>query len=255
MKRRALLFLCGLPVVGLAAAGCAGRTERVERREESHPLMRRARTRKAANDIDGAIALYQEALERRPTLARAHLELGLLFDQPREDFVRAIYHYERYLELRPRAEKRELIEDLTRHARLAFAASLPEQPSGAVQLIAELRRENAALRAELARARGAVRTPQPRPSPASGASARSPEPAPRATTPLRPPAPEPAAPALETYTVQAGDTLTRIAARVYGDAGQWTRIFEANRDVLRDPSSVRPGQQLAIPPAEERNRR
>ena len=50
------------------------------------------------------------------------------------------------------------------------------------------------------------------------------------------------------YTVVAGDSLSRIAQREYGDANEWHRIFEANRDSIKDPDLIHPGQSLAIPP-------
>jgi nucleoid-associated protein YgaU len=62
--------------------------------------------------------------------------------------------------------------------------------------------------------------------------------------------PEPAAadnPYTQTYVVQAGDTLSKIAQRYYGDAALYTKIFEANRDVLKDPNRISPGQKLRIP--------
>lgn len=59
----------------------------------------------------------------------------------------------------------------------------------------------------------------------------------------------PAPPAAETYTVVAGDSLSKIAKRVYGDANQWRRIFEANRDQIENPDLIRPGQKLKIPQA------
>jgi nucleoid-associated protein YgaU len=49
------------------------------------------------------------------------------------------------------------------------------------------------------------------------------------------------------YTVQPGDTLSKIAKNYYGDANQYTRIFEANRDKLENPNVIRPGQRLLIP--------
>ena len=49
------------------------------------------------------------------------------------------------------------------------------------------------------------------------------------------------------YTVKAGDTLSKISQQFYGDANQYTRIFNANRNVLRDPNTISPGQQLVIP--------
>jgi len=51
----------------------------------------------------------------------------------------------------------------------------------------------------------------------------------------------------QTYVVQQGDTLSKIAAAHYGDARLYTKIFEANRDVLTDPNKIRPGQKLRIP--------
>ncbi len=50
------------------------------------------------------------------------------------------------------------------------------------------------------------------------------------------------------YTVQPGDTLSKIALRFYGQAQLWTRIFEANRDILTDPARIEVGQVLKIPP-------
>ena len=51
----------------------------------------------------------------------------------------------------------------------------------------------------------------------------------------------------KTYTVQSGDTLSKIAKEQYGDANRYNEIFEANRDKLNDPNKIQPGQQLVIP--------
>jgi len=49
------------------------------------------------------------------------------------------------------------------------------------------------------------------------------------------------------YTVQAGDTLSKISRQYYGDPNQFTKIFDANRSVLKDPNNIYPGQELVIP--------
>jgi nucleoid-associated protein YgaU len=49
------------------------------------------------------------------------------------------------------------------------------------------------------------------------------------------------------YTVQAGDTLSKISKQFYGNAGSYKRIFDANRDQLADPDQIKVGQQLKIP--------
>lgn len=50
------------------------------------------------------------------------------------------------------------------------------------------------------------------------------------------------------YVVKSGDSLSKIAKREYGNAKDWKRIFEANRDLIKDPDKIYPGQTLKIPP-------
>ena len=54
----------------------------------------------------------------------------------------------------------------------------------------------------------------------------------------------------QTYTVKAGDTLSKISKQFYGDADEYMRIFYANRDKLRDPDKIQVGQELTVPPSE-----
>jgi nucleoid-associated protein YgaU len=49
------------------------------------------------------------------------------------------------------------------------------------------------------------------------------------------------------YTVQKGDTLSKISKQFYGDANAYKKIFDANRDQLKDPDKIQPGQVLRIP--------
>ena len=49
--------------------------------------------------------------------------------------------------------------------------------------------------------------------------------------------------------MKKGDSLSKIAKHVYGDAGKWKTIFEANGDQLKDPDKIYPGQVLTIPDA------
>jgi len=50
-----------------------------------------------------------------------------------------------------------------------------------------------------------------------------------------------------TYTVKPGDSLSKIAKEYYGSANDYMKIFEANRDKLKDPNVIQPGQELKIP--------
>ena len=65
--------------------------------------------------------------------------------------------------------------------------------------------------------------------------------------PAKPVEPEtPVAPA-GTYTVQPGDCLYRIARKLYGTGEEWSRLYEANRNIIRDPAWIYVGQVLKVP--------
>src|SRR5260370_5494187 len=57
----------------------------------------------------------------------------------------------------------------------------------------------------------------------------------------------PSTSAARSYTVQAGDSLSKIAKQFYGDANKYMKIFEANKDKLTDPNKVNVGTELLIP--------
>lgn len=52
----------------------------------------------------------------------------------------------------------------------------------------------------------------------------------------------------KTYTVKEGDNLTKIARHVYGDGNKWKAIFDANRDKIKNPDLIHPGEVLTLPP-------
>ena len=58
---------------------------------------------------------------------------------------------------------------------------------------------------------------------------------------------EPAEPEIKTYEIQAGDSLSKIAKKFYGQANDWNKIYEANKDVIKDPNVIYPGQEIVIP--------
>jgi LysM repeat protein len=51
----------------------------------------------------------------------------------------------------------------------------------------------------------------------------------------------------QTYTVKSGDTLSKIAKQFYGNANDYNKIFEANKDQLSSPDRINVGQELKIP--------
>ena len=61
------------------------------------------------------------------------------------------------------------------------------------------------------------------------------------------PAATPAGQSAKAYTVKAGDTLSKIAKQHYGNANLYMKIFEANKELLKDPDKIQVGQVLNIP--------
>lgn len=53
--------------------------------------------------------------------------------------------------------------------------------------------------------------------------------------------------ATQYHEVKKGDTLWKIAERYYGDGSLYPKIFEANRNILKDPNMIKVGQKLKIP--------
>ncbi len=215
-----------LAVLGIAgAAGCGRGT--ADEREARDRHLRRAFAAKEAQDIDRAIALCERALERRPDLALAHRELGLMLDNYRQDPVAAIYHYRRYLELRPETKNRAAVEQLIQHCRTAFAAQVAASPDEMQRALRARDERIAALELELVALR---------------------EPAAAAAVPVPAPAPAAPSPPARVHVVQAGETLATISSRYYGTPAKWKAIFNANPGRLTDANSVRVGTKLDIPP-------
>ncbi|HVU36163.1 MAG TPA: LysM peptidoglycan-binding domain-containing protein [Opitutaceae bacterium] len=127
-------------------------------------------------------------------------------------------------------------------AELQRAKAPPSEPAAVVELRTSLRH----VRAVAAASAGPIET-------VVSASAESPRPAQAAETPPAGPGASPpkAATAVaaepRTYTVQEGDTLEKIAARVYGSADQWAKLYGANTDLLSTGQGLKPGTQLKVP--------
>ncbi len=54
-------------------------------------------------------------------------------------------------------------------------------------------------------------------------------------------------PTVKAYKVEKDDTLQKISRKIYGSYGKWTRIYDANKNVIKDPNFLKPGTTLTIP--------
>lgn len=197
-----------------------------------------------AGQPDKAAELLGRVLESDPGLARVHLELAIILHEVDKDYVGALYHYRRYLLLRPESEKTNMIEERMRLARQMLAAGVVGTDKVSAARIEELEKENARIKSrinklesDLEKAReisrvaiGSVQATNSVDNPDAGRPGTTEEDG-----------------GINLYTVKRGDSLSSIAARVYKDATRWDQIYEANRKELESSNDLKIGQVLIIP--------
>jgi LysM repeat protein len=215
--------------------------------EEKEPQFLIGRSRVNAMDFRGAIEAFEQALENNPRSAAAHFELGWLYAKDAAPAA-AIYHYEKYLQLRPSAENAETIRHHIFGLKQELAKGvLPIPPSTEIQRqLEQLAEENRQLRDQVERLRAAAITNQavvqssPVSLPASVGAASHPQAGSRPVTAVTSPQRSP--PSARTHRVQAGETPMAIARRynVKLDA-----LLGANPGL--NPKRLRIGQSLVIP--------
>lgn len=208
--------------------------------------------------IEEALSAFHRVIDARRDAAESHLEAGYIYLRTMKDPVRAIYHFDRYLQFKPQSPQAAQVRQLIETAQKEFARQLPAQPYQGdleridlMELVKALKQENESLKRDLVAAEKRVsqlenvigqarRVPQPQ---TETAAVRQPQPASPAnrTTPPNP------ADVPRTYTVQSGDTLTTISRRFYGTPSRWLDIYQANRDRLSSENALRVGQEIRIP--------
>ena len=222
------------------------------------------KSRVNAMDYTGAVEAFTESLEVNPRSAAAHFQLACLFDTKVTDPAAAVYHYQEFLRLNPKADNAEVIRQRIYSCKQQLAADvlpLPSAPAATKQL-EELAEKNRRLQDEVDKWRAYYTAQQnaPKTTPDVGGNSAAlaagspipddistPAPAPksaatpssRMVTPL--PEPKPAAKP-RTYKVSAGETLASIARK---SGVSLTAMRAANPHVT--PSKMRVGQVLNLP--------
>ncbi|MFM8471722.1 MAG: tetratricopeptide repeat protein [Limisphaerales bacterium] len=257
-----LLLLC-------CAAGCIPTRDGTQD-EQREPHFQRGQELVRQRDHKGAAEAFERALEANPRSASAQFELGLLFEQQLHDPAMAIYHFERFLKLRPTSDKAEIVRQRVNNCKMELAKLFliaPNAPSVQREMdklkteVERLGLENNQLRRHVevlnaqSTARGSNVTSMPvavavaPPVPAA-------KPAVAATNPVRPatstvsyttPEPVPTtakapAPAARTHIVRQGDIPATIA-RQYGV--KLEALLAANPNL--DPKRMKIGQLVTIP--------
>jgi tetratricopeptide (TPR) repeat protein len=234
----------------MIVTGCGQKTETSDVAERDHPAMKKAIALERAGNKEGARLIYQGLLDHNPTIARAHLALAFLLEEAGGDYPFALYHYQRYLTLRPDTEKRGMIEARIRTAKLAYVGTVFTNEAAILSRMGAVERDNAALKiravnleAQASHLRAALAASREK-------YAESREEASRILDKQGIPALAPRASG-KMVRVLKGDTLRKISERVYGTQDRWREIFEANRTVLKNREDVRIGQTLIVPEREQ----
>ncbi len=260
MLRRILsiIALIALASPFMLHQGC-GRADGLAVSEQDEPSYRRGQSLLRENRLNEAMLAFSNVVEARRDSPESHLELGRIYLDHVKDPVAAIYHFRKYLELRPDSDRAKQVAQLVDTARKDFARSLPGNPMGEqidrldlMDQLARLRNENEQLRTSVARLKSdldkARRPGAPAQSSASYTQAAQQQ-APASFVP-KPVQPISAASSQErTYTVVAGDTLSGISQKVYGTTARWREIFEANKHQLKSANDLKLGMELKIPAA------
>src|SRR5947199_3910381 len=152
MSRLIFVWLTAIFVLlCLGWSGCSPSGESgLDEEKESNYLV--GRSRKSAQNYTGAIEAFEQALEANPRSAAAHLELGLIYYQNvTTHWARAIYHFEKYLELRPRANNADLIRQNLDYCKLALAKEVPYTPNNDLvrKEVERVNRDNTDLRQQV----------------------------------------------------------------------------------------------------------
>lgn len=257
---------------------------------------------KRANRQQEALSAYLRVIEKRGDEApESHLEVGLIYLHHIRDPIAAIYHFRKFLSLRPNSAQASLVRQRIDAAIRDFARTLPAQPVETqlqrVDLIAamdKLKLENDLLKQQVAEfqagrasagltvgenqesepaapaprdateRRGAstasggftlgndslptVRTRPATTQPTRPAPTTAAAPAAQRTPPAANPSTTPATAAgARRHTVRAGDTLSSLSQRYYGNRTRWRDIYQANRNQMKSESDLKVGMQLVIP--------
>src|SRR6185436_19010663 len=102
------LVLFALLFFGMGLSGClpSGRSP-LDEEKESHYLAGKSRVN--ALDYQGGLECFEKALETNPRSAPAHFEAGILCEKYKQDHAAAIYHFNRFLELKPDSGYAEVV--------------------------------------------------------------------------------------------------------------------------------------------------
>jgi len=225
-------------LAALLLSSCSQTPPGSDAEDERNPFFRQATKDIADLNYPAAIKQFEKALAVNPNVAKAYLQIGLLYGDKLGDPISAIYFYQRYLEARPNAAEREEVLASMEKAKIDFALSLTNTGIQNAAEIARISKENVDLKQQVTQLQGALAAKEAQVSQVAGAAA--PPKATPAVVPATPPASEkaaraeanmpsvpaatpPPAPAeaavpptgAKQHTISKGDTLWKLVKQYY----------------------------------------
>ena len=198
----------------------------------SAQVIKDAETKTADGNYLRAITLYESALDGSEKSADIHYRLALLYDDKMNDPLHALHHFKRYLTLAPTGPHANDAKNFMKKDELALGTSLSGDSVVSRAEAARLKNENATLRKQLEDQRSQNHSAATEKAPANDKATDA-----NKKTPGK----------SRTYVVREGDTLASISRKFYKSSGRWKKIRDANRNILDDPTKLKPGQTLTIP--------
>ena len=242
------LLICAV----LLLVGCVPQqSNTTDEKREAHYIAGMARVR--AMDYEGAIQEFEKALQANPSNASAHFELGWLYEKDERDLVGAIYHYDRYLRLRPNAPNADAVRARLQRCKQLLASTVtpistaPTLQREIERLTAEnmeLKRQIETLRAYLAtylRTMTQTVTSVTQTQPQQYQTTSPPSVSVQGTAPQSVQT-QPSPPSFRKHTIRQGETLY-IIARKYGVSVD--ALLKANPGI--DPRKLQVGQTINVP--------
>lgn len=130
-------------------AGCEQGDKNLETEDSRNPYFKKAEADLESHNYPEAVKDYEAALRANPNVISAHYELGRIYSDKLGDQINAMYHFHKYLELRPAADNRDKVEALLENEKISFAATLPNSPVQNAEAFARLQSENLQLKKDL----------------------------------------------------------------------------------------------------------
>lgn len=240
-------FTYSLLVLSLLLGGCLGDSDEASVETQEKQYVRGQQLLKEGRH-DEALVAFLKVADKRMSAPESHLEAGRIYLEQIKDPVAAIYHFRKFLEVKPESAEAPMVTQMVESAKKAFAGQLPGNPYedsfqrlDLLQLIENLRKENSLLKQEIANLKGRLEAGGAQLAPARTSTVVLA--APQNSNAPQAPAPQ----QYSLYTVTSGDTLSSISHKVYGSSAKWKLIFEANKDKLRNAHDLKIGQKLRVP--------